>query len=80
MTLVVGSYIIWINLGMNVSQATALLLPLAVIGIVHLLGAVIAISHAVKTQRFTRNILVYGYFFLFFFLALWVIFNHHIII
>jgi len=79
LTLVIGSYIIWINLGLNVSQATALLLPMAVIGVVHLLGSAIAISHATKTQRFARNIPVYGYFFFFFILVLWVIFNRHII-
>jgi len=82
LTLVIGSYIIWINLGLNVSQTTALLLPMAVIGVVHLLGGTIAISHAAKTAQFTRNILVYGYFFLFFILVIrviWVIFHHHIV-
>jgi len=79
LTLVIGSYIIWINIGLNVSQATALLLPMTVIGVVHLLGGTIAISRAAKTTQFTRNILVYGYFFLFFLLVLWVIWNYRII-
>ena len=78
MTLVVGSYIVWVNHGMNISQTTALLLPLTVIGIVHLLGAGIAIPHALKTGQFIRNILVYSYFLLFFFLAIWIILNHYI--
>jgi len=75
LSFVIGAYIIWVNLDLNISQAAATVFPMVVIGVVHLLGGSIAIFHASKTKNFVRNIPVYGYFFLIFVLAVWVIIN-----
>jgi len=76
LSFVIGAYIIWINLGLNISQSAALLLPMSIIGVVHLLGGIIAIYHAIKTGNIIRNIPVYGYFILFILLAIRMIFTY----
>lgn len=74
-SLIIGLYIIWVNLDQDASNVASAVFPMTVIGIVHLLGGGIAIFNAKKTRNFTRNIPVYGYFFLILVLAIRVISN-----
>jgi hypothetical protein len=72
-SLVLGAYIIWVNGSRTALDATATMLPLAVVGVVHLLGGSIAIYSARRTGNILRNLPVYGYFLLAAVLAGWLI-------
>jgi hypothetical protein len=70
-SLILGAYIIWVNSGNETMDKASALLPLFVVGFVHLLGGTIAVYNARRTQRPLRNIPVYGYFILAAVLAIW---------
>ena len=72
-SLVIGAYIIWVNLDQNAPELSSTVFPMAVVGIVHLFGGSIAIFNAQKTGNFLRNIPVYGYFLLILALTIWLI-------
>ena len=75
LSLVIGAYIIWVNLDQSASETGSILLPVTVVTIVHLLGGSIAVFNAKKTGNFTRNIPVYGYFLLSLVLVILVVSN-----
>ena len=63
-SLVLGAYIIWVNGGQGALDLASAALPLAVVGVVHLVGGSIAIYNARRTRDPVKNIPVYGYFLL----------------
>ena len=72
-TLFIGLYIIWANIDQDAPQDALTAFPMMIVTVVHLLGGTIAVYHSVKTGNFMRNIQVYGYFLMFFILAIWVL-------
>jgi len=80
-SLIFGAYIIWANLDQAASPDTAsTLFPVAVIGVVHLVGGGIAIYHARNTKKILRNLHVYGYFFAAAALAAWLLISGNLLL
>ncbi len=75
-SLILGAYIIWANIDQAAAPDTvSTIFPVAVIGIVHLVGGGIAVYHARKTAHILRNLYVYGYFIATAALAAWLLIN-----
>ncbi len=74
-SLVLGAYIIWVNGSRTTLDMASAALPLAVVGVVHLVGGSLAIYNARRTRDFIRNIPVYGYFLLSLTLIGWLFFK-----
>jgi len=74
-SLVLGAYIIWVNGSQGEPDRTSTMLPLAVVGVVHLVGGSIAVHNARRTGNPIKNIPVYGYFLLSLVLIGWFLFK-----
>jgi hypothetical protein len=72
-SLLLGTYIIWVNLGPSAVDSASPIYPVVVVAIVHLLGGSVAVYHALRTNHFVRNLHVYGYFAAVLMLAAWLL-------
>ena len=62
LSLLIGGGLTMAILGGGGAEALGAIIPMSVVGIVHLVGGPVAIFHAYRARRHNRNIRVYLYF------------------
>ena len=62
LSLLIGGGLTMAILGGGGPEALGAIIPMSVVGIVHLVGGPVAIYHAYRVRRYNRNIRVYLYF------------------